>query len=501
MQTQVNIQRQTQTQVQTQHLSPLQLQVMRLLEVPLAELEQKVQMELANNPSLEVSSYDDGYDDAPYAAESPATDTEGMDEMMQDEQERREDALSDALNSYGSDDRMEDTTFSDDTIPNYNTEERHFENGNTTSFIETLLEQMNMEELNDEEKQIMEYLIGSLDDDGLLRKDLRTITDELAIFNYLYVDEQQVEDVLLRLQEFDPAGIGARSLQECLRIQVERMKATPLTMQMFTVINDYCDEMMANHWDVIQRKMKLTPSQTDLLRSEIRHQLNPKPGASFGETQGRTLDQITPDVIISIDYDDNISFELNNGRIPQLHIVRDDEQMLASLNATSPNSDAAKFLQHNISSANLFIEAMRQRNDTIVRTMTAIIHLQRRFLLSGDEADLRPMVLRDIERETGLDASTVSRVSRSKYVQTQWGTFPIRHFFSEAYTTKDGETMSNRAIKQTLREVIDKEDKKHPLSDEKIVKIMAEHGQPIARRTIAKYREQLGIPSAKYRKR
>lgn len=512
MQSQVNIQTQTQRQLQQQHLSPQQLQVVKLLEMPLAELEQKVQSELDVNPSLEADSYDEGiYGDTATTGsdfgQDNGEDATANDDFARDEAERREDALNDALDSIGSDDRFEGSTYSDDYTPSSATEQKTVDNGNISSFIDTLYDQMSLETLDDTERQIMEYLIGSLDDDGLLRKDLLTISDELAIYNSLFVETDQIEQVLMKLQDFDPAGIGARSLQECLTIQIERMKATPLTMLMYRVINECYDDFTSNHWERICRTLNISEIQADELRYEIRHRLTPKPGASLGETQGRSLHQITPDIILSIDFDNNITFELNNGRIPKLHVVSEHEEMLQSMlrtrqkNNEAQPTEAIAFLQNNIDQASTFISAMQQRNETIVKTMTAIIRLQRRYLLSGDETDLRPMVLKDVAEMTGLDLSTISRVSRAKYVQTPWGTFRMRHFFSEAYTTKDGDTMSTKSIKLALRTVIEAENPKHPLSDDKLVSVMAERGFPIARRTIAKYREQMGIPVARLRKR
>lgn len=475
-----------------------------MLEMPLAELEQNVQMELDSNPALE-ASYDDISTVSDAIATLPDGNAEaGENDMARDERERREDALNDALNSIGDDDRME-VSYSDDYVPNWNTEQHTYEHGNTTSFMDSLTEQMGVEDLTDNERKIMQYLIGSLDDDGLLRKELVTICDELMVYESVFVSEEEVEAVLMRLQEFDPAGIGARSLQECLLIQVERMKATPLTMLLYRVINECFDEVRMNHWDKISTKLNLNQQQTDDLRYEMRHRLNPKPGAGFNEVQGRSLSQITPDVILNIDYDNNISFELNHGRVPELHVVKEDEEMLKALTegstAKSGKTDGAvTFLQHNITNASNFIDALRQRNDTIQRVMKAIIRLQRKYFLSGDDSDLKPMVLHDVAVATGLDISTISRVSRAKYIQTPWGTYPIRHLFSEGYTTKDGDTMSTKEIKQALQDVISKEDGKHPLSDDKLVKVMTERGYPIARRTITKYREQLGIPVARLRK-
>lgn len=477
------IQRQEQRQLQQQHLSEQQILVVKMLEMPLAQLEDNVLRELDTNPSLE-PDYDD----------SATAETETDRTLKSDEEERREDALNDALDLMGKDDRLP---------VQGGGEEKTVEDGNTVSFIDTLNEQMNLEELTEEEHQIMEYLICSLDDDGLLRKDLQTISDELAIYENLFVEPDDIEDVLLKLQEFDPAGIGTRNLKECLLVQVGRMTATPQTMLMYRIINECYDDFSNNRWERICRQMHLSEQQAEDIRREIRHRLNPKPGAPFGETQGRSLQQITPDFIVHVDYDGNISFELNNGRVPQLHVVKDDEEFLNEMSGTGMSrkeKEAFDFTRANVESARRYIEALRQRNNTLVTAMDAIIRLQRPYFLSGDENDIRPMVLKNVAERTGLDISTISRVSREKYVQTPWGTFPLRHFFSESYETKEGEVMATKVIKTALKEIIEHEDKKNPLSDEKLVAIMKEKGFPIARRTIAKYREQLGIPVARLRK-
>lgn len=478
-----NIQKQEQRQLLQQHLSAQQVLVVKMLEMPLAQLEDNVLRELDTNPSLRPD-----YDDRE-AADMPS-ETPGK----SDEEERREDALNDALDLMGKDDRLP---------YGGNGEERTVEDGNTVSFIDTLNEQMNLEELTDEEHRIMEYLICSLDDDGLLRKDLQTIADELAIYENLFVEPDEIEAVLLRLQEFDPAGIGTRNLKECLLVQVERMTATPQTMLMYRIINECYDDFSNNRWERIGKALRLSEQQAEDIRREIRHRLNPKPGAALGETQGRSMQQITPDFIVHVDYDGDISFELNNGRVPQLHVVKEDEELINEMSGTQmtrEEKEAYDFTRNNVESARQYIDALKQRNATLVTTMDAIIKMQRPYFLSGDENDLRPMVLKNVVERTGLDISTISRVSREKYVQTPWGTFSLRHFFSEGYETKDGEVTATKVIKAALKEIIDNEDKKRPLSDEKLVALMTGKGYPIARRTIAKYREQMGIPSARLRK-
>lgn len=510
-QRQVNIQTQEQRQLQQQHLSQLQLQVVRLLEMPLTQLEERITNEMDANPSLEPDYDAPLTDDAAYSPSSADGSSDisndASSDSINDEQELRDDALTDALDRIGQDDRMEDYSFSDDYIPRSSSSDDNthtFDNGNTISFIDTLLEQMRMEELTDEQRQIMEYLICSLEDDGLLHKDLMSIADELAIYNNIFVEPEDIEDVLIRLQNFDPPGIGGRDLRECLLLQVERMKATPLTMLMYRVINECYDDFSNNRWKNICRTLAITEAQADELRREIRHRLTPKPGSSLSEPEGHSTQQIVPDIILTVDYDNNIAFELNNGRIPTLHVVAEDEMFLKDMEQrtlTRADREAVAFTKTNVDTARIFIEAMRQRTETITRTMKAIIDLQRAYILSGDDSDLVPMTLRIVAEKTGYDISTISRVSRAKYVQTPWGTFPLRHFFSDGYTTSDGDTMSTREIKNALRDIIANEDRRHPLSDDKLVKVMTEKGYPIARRTIAKYREQMNIPVARLRLR
>lgn len=525
-QKQTNIQAQQQKQAMQQHLSPLQVKVMRMLEMPIAQLEDNVNRELDTNPSLEPdydasdnSSADnasgiDNIGDIDANGNDGSSDDIGNSDTIDsaDEEERRGDAINDALERIGQDDRME----SDDgmTLSDYyaaprddnaarDNDTRQFEAGDNVTFIDTLTDQMLMEELTDEEKQIMQYLIFSLDDDGLLRTDIPTIADELAIYENIYATNDEIENVLHRLQEFNPPGIAARSLKECLTIQVERMKATPLTMMMYDVINNCYDDFINNRWEKIQRTLNISEQQAKDMRKEIKHRLNPKPGATLNETQGRSLQQITPDIIIDTDEEGRVTFELNNGRIPALKVSETDVELLAEMQhaTTKAEKEALAFTQRYVDNARIFIEAIRQRNETILRTVAAIISLQKKFFLTGDDNDLRPMVLKDVSEKTGYDISTISRATRSKYAQMPWGTVSLRHFFSEGYNVGDDNIVSTKAIKSTLRQIIADEDPKNPFPDDKLVAEIKRKGYPIARRTIAKYREQMGIPVARLRKR
>ena len=350
----------------------------------------------------------------------------------------------------------------------------------------------------------MEYLIGSLDDDGLLRKPSDVISDELAIYHNIDATHQEIEHVLKVLQDFDPAGIGARSLQECLLIQISRRDDSKVKTLMQQVIADYFDAFTKKHWNKIQAALSLTDIQAEALFKELR-KLNPRPGASMGETVGRSIQQITPDFIIDTQDDGTVTCTLNNGEVPELKVSQSfvdsmKEYQDSKDQLSRQTKEALLYIKKKVDAAQGFIEAIKVRRHTLTITMQAIITLQHQFFLDGDEASLRPMILKDVAEKTGLDLSTISRVSNSKYAQTRWGTFPLRHFFSDSYVTESGEELSTRQIKAILRDIVEAEDKQKPLSDDAIKEELAKKGFPIARRTVAKYREQLGIPIARLRK-
>ncbi len=392
---------------------------------------------------------------------------------------------------------------SDDELPVYEGRRQQQNNadyeeivyGDTVSFYDKIHSQLAEHELTDQQRDIIEYLIGSLDDDGLLRKPLDSISDELAIYHNIDASEQEIEETLKILQDFDPAGIGARNLQECLLTK---------NALLHTIIADYFEEFKKKHWKKIQAALNLSDEQVETIQKEIR-KLNPKPGASMGETQGRNIQQITPDFIVDTNDDGSISFSLNNGQIPELYVSPSFTDMLATYKdnkagMSRSEKEALIYAKEKVDRAQSFIDAIKQRRHTLYITMKAIIDWQRRFFQEGDESELRPMILKDIADKTGLDISTISRVSNVKYAQTKWGTFPLRYFFSDSYTTEDGEEMSTRRIKVALKELIDQEDKQHPMSDDLLAEKMKEQGFPIARRTVAKYREQMGVPVARLRK-
>ena len=494
---QIQEQRLTESQKLAQSISHQQLLQASLVELPVTQLVDRINTEMNDNPALDIDY------DAQEAPDYPdyTDDNEATDYEVNNEREERQSALDEALAGIGRD---------DEDLPVYHggndvAEEREeIVYGETTSFYDQLKEQVGETNLTERQRDIIEYLIGSLDDDGLLRKSLDVICDELAIYHNLDTTPQEIEEVLTILKNFDPAGIGAQSLQECLLIQISRREKSTVKALMQKVIADYFEEFTKKHWDKIQQTLELTDMQAKALFGELR-KLNPRPGASMGETVGRSLQQITPDFIVDTQDDGTITFTLNNGEIPELKV---SQSFVDSMKEYQENKDhlsrqtkeALLYIKKKVDAAQGFIEAIKARRHTLAVTMQAIITLQRQFFLDGDEASLRPMILKDVAEYTGLDLSTISRVSNSKYAQTRWGTFPLRHFFSDSYVTESGEELSTRQIKAALRDIIEGEDPKKPLSDDALREELTKKGFPIARRTVAKYREQLGIPIARLRR-
>lgn len=492
------IQEQKLEQKLQQSISQQQLLQSQLVELPIQQLMERIETEMHDNPALETSSEDS---DFPEFSEPTETTDNSDDFDTQREREERSDALDAALENIGRD---------DEELPVYHggistAEEREdMVVGDTQSFYDQLLEQVGEMELTDRDRYVMEYLIRSLDDDGLLRTPLENITEELAIYHSIDISTTEIEHVLHRLQQLDPPGIGGRSLQECLLLQIERRTASHLTDLMRRVITDYFDAFTKKHWDKIQRALSLSDLQTDELLRELRR-LNPKPGAAMGETIGRSMQQITPDFIVDTMDDGTLSFSLNTGDVPQLQVSQSFADLLKDYQNNKEGlsrqmKEALLYTKQKVEAAQSFIDAVKMRRRTLTLTMKAIIRLQHRFFEEGDESLLRPMILKDVAEKTGLDLSTISRVSNSKYVQTRWGTFPLKYFFSDGYVTESGEELSTREIKAALREIVEAEDKRKPMNDEALCDALKQKGYPIARRTVAKYREQLGIPIARLRK-
>ncbi len=498
------IQSQEQKTVQVQKLTQQQMLAVRMLEMPLTELEQSVQAEIDDNPAMESIATDAA--ECPEAAEYPdGAEEDGTAAMSETEREERQSALDEALSNIGMDDRMPDAAPASYNPSTDNAEYEEMVYGGQTSFYDTLKEQMVDVDLDDRQCHIMEYIIGSLDSDGLLRKTPDSICDELVIYQNIDCTEEEVEKLVGILQTFDPPGIGAANLRQCLMLQIERRPESETKTLMMKVIRDLFDDFMTKHWDKIQRQTAMSDATTEKVRAELLR-LNPKPGAALGETEGRNMQQITPDFIVDTADDGTVSFYINNGRIPELHVSPSFSELLKGYRenkATMNRRDkqALLYAKEKVERAQGFIDAVKQRQHTLYVTMKAIIDIQKKFFQDGDESDIKPMILKDVADRTGLDISTVSRVGNMKYAQTRWGTFKLRHFFSDGIKTGDGEELSTRRVKLAVKEVIDNEDKKKPLSDDALAKILMQKGFPIARRTIAKYREQLGIPVARLRKK
>lgn len=484
----------TQQQKLAQSITKQQLLQAQLTELPITQLMERVNAEMDDNPALEISADEP---ENPEYLDNP----DNPDNPDSYEQEERQSALDAALESIGRD---------DEELPVYHggqssqEEREEVVYGQTESFYDQLNEQMGMADLTDQQRSVMEYLIGSLDDDGLLRKPLHSIADELAIYHNIDMTEEDIEQVLRKLQEFDPAGIGARSLQECLQLQIERRDPSRLKELMLETVENYFDLFTKKHWEKLQQTLQLTDLQAEMLIKELR-KLNPKPGTSMGEVIGRSIQQITPDFIIDTQDDGTVTFTLNSGDIPELHVSQSFTDILHEYQTNKDNmsrqmKEALLYTKKKVDAAQGFIDALRARRHTLTITMQAIIQWQHRFFEDGDEASLRPMILKDIAEKTGLDLSTISRVSNSKYAQTRWGTFPLRYFFNDGYVTAEGEELSTRKIKAALRDIIDAEDKRKPLSDDALKVELTKRGYPIARRTVAKYRELMGIPIARLRR-
>lgn len=499
---QIQIQEQKQEQRQLQAISAQQLLVSQLVELPLQQMAERIETELHDNPALEKKA--SGEESATDWA-SPATDGEqdtAEDYDTQREREERSDALDAALQNIGRDDEDLPVYQGGQTWDDNQQEQTEF--GQERSFYDLLMEQVGETELTERDRYVLEYIIQSLDDDGLLRTPLADICEQLAIYHHIDISTSEALVLLKRLQQFDPPGIGARTLKECLLLQIERRKDSPLKQQMLRVVNSYFNEFTKKHWGRIQQQLQLSDSQMDILLAELRR-LNPKPGAAMGETVGRSLQQITPDFIVETQEDGTISMSLNSGEMPTLEISQSFADLMKELQTDNENlsrqqKEALLYTKQKIDAAQNFIDAVEQRRRTLTKTMKAIIQMQKPFFEEGDEELLRPMILKDVAQQTGLDLSTISRVSNSKYVQTRWGTFPLKFFFSDSYVTLSGEELSTRKIKATLRNIIENEDKQKPLSDDALRDALAQQGFPIARRTVAKYREQLGLPVARLRK-
>ena len=452
--------------------------------MPVEALYERVDQELKDNVSLERDTAPEDWDEGSYEGETANDSSETYDSTA----------------DYSSPDDVPDN------MPSSGRSIPETVVGETLSFYDQLEEQIGFFHLNEHEEEIIRYLIGSLDDDGLLRISLQQIQDELEVYHNIATSQDELERILHILQNFEPAGVGARSLQECLLLQVQHNydASSPLRQKLELLLTKGFDKLMLNRWDRIQHSLQLTDADVARLQHEVRR-LNPRPGSSMGEAIGRNLQQITPDFIVETDPYGNLVMSLNNGRVPPLRISDDDLSFLRSYEGRDTKTlsrserDGISYLRDRVERAQTFIDALQQRQQTLQSTMQAIIRLQRPFFESGDETLLRPMTLDDVAKATGLHLSTVSRVSNSKWVQTTFGIFPLRWFFTSA-ARLDGDAVSIRSIKTALKEIIDEENKRQPLTDEALTTALQQRGFDVARRTVTKYRVQMGIPVARMRK-
>ncbi|OPZ30352.1 MAG: RNA polymerase sigma-54 factor [Bacteroidetes bacterium ADurb.BinA174] len=472
---------------QTQKLSPLQMQVIKLVELNSVELEDKIKQELEDNPALEEGNEE--------------LNTDNPDEFPEDGDNISEEDI--VLGDY----------FSEDDIPDYRLNRSYKRNepdfieatySNDKSLNEFLIEQVGLRQLNARDQKIAEYIIGNLDENGYLQRSLQAISDDLLFQQNLDIDEPKLKSILKIIQELDPAGVGAADLQECLKLQLERNEPTKENKLALEIISDYFEEFSRKHYDKIMRQLNISQDDLRDVIDEI-VSLNPKPGNALGDSIEVAMSNITPDFIVE-SYNGEINMHLNNKNIPELKINRDFSEMLQGYaqNKESMSNDARQavlFMKQKVDSAKWFIDAVRQRQNTLQRTMEAIINFQYDFFVTEDETMLKPMILKDIAEKTGFDISTISRVSNSKYVQTNGGVYPLKFFFSEAMQTEAGEDISSREVKISLKECIENENPSKPLTDEHLTALLNEKGYIIARRTVAKYREQLNIPVARLRKK
>ncbi|WP_066223498.1 RNA polymerase factor sigma-54 [Formosa haliotis] len=476
----------------SQKLSPQQIQLMKLIQLPTQAFEQRLKQELEENPALEggkeepLSEFDDDFDNT-------------------------KDDYNDENETIASDEINVDEYLSDDEIPDYRTQANNYSSDDEektmpyaagTSFTQHLISQLNTFRLTDEERDIAEFLVGSVDESGYIRRSTPDIMDDLAFTQNVYTDEATINKVFNVVHQLDPAGVGARDLQECLSIQLHRKEKLADIVLAQEIIDDAFDQFTKKHYEKLMQKFDVSEAQLKDAIEEI-ERLNPKPGGSYSGNN-RIVEHVVPDFAIRI-VDGELELTLNGRNAPEIHVSREYNDMLKGYKDTKDKSksqkDAVTFIKQKLDAAKWFIEAIKQRQQTLFVTMSAIMHYQKDYFLTGDERNLKPMILKDIADEINMDVSTVSRVANSKYVDTPYGTKLIKEFFSESMKNDQGEDVSTREIKMILETVINEEDKRKPLTDENLASILKEKGYPIARRTVAKYREQLDVPVARLRKK
>ena len=475
----------------SQKLSPQQIQLMKMIQLPTQAFEQRIAQELEENPALEGGK-----------EESENFDDEFSNDEFDDNYDEGNEVIETDINV--------DDYLSDDEVPSYklsannysaDDEERQMPYAAGTSFTQYLMQQLNTYRLDEEEKEIAQFLVGSVDESGYIRRELQDIVDDLAFTQNVYTSEDKVEKVLKVVQELDPAGVAARDLQECLLIQLERKEQTPSVALAIDILDDSFDHFSKKHYKKLIQKFDITEDQLRDAIHEIEG-LNHKPGGTYSGNN-RIVEHVVPDFAIKI-VDGELDLTLNGRNAPELHVSHDYTNMLKGYKESKEKSkaqkDAVMFIKQKLDAAKWFIDAIKQRQQTLFVTMNAIMHHQEEYFLTGDERKLKPMILKDIADKINMDVSTVSRVANSKYVDTPYGTKLIKEFFSESMKNDQGEDVSTREIKKILEITISEENKRKPLTDDKLAKILLEKGYPIARRTIAKYREQLDLPVARLRK-
>jgi RNA polymerase sigma-54 factor len=470
-----------------QKLSPQQIQMIKLLEIPTMQLEQRIKKELEDNPVLEEGSVEDNM----YREEEENQDNINgdQDEFTFEDYLNEEDIPSYRLmtRNYSKDDRKENIPFSVGI-----------------TFHDFLESQLGLRSLTEQQQILAKYILGNIDDDGYLRRNLESIVDDVAFSQNITTTAEELAEILGIIKDLDPPGVGAESLQECLLLQIDKKDhSLPEIVLAEKILKDHFEEFTRKHYGKIINRLGIKEEELKKALEEIL-KLNPKPGSSYSDPQNKTSESIVPDFILE-NNDGELLLSLNSKNVPELKISREYLDMLKSYHlnrkgASREQKEAMSFVRQKLDSAKWFIDAIRQRQNTLLLTMHAIINFQSDYFQEGDESKLKPMILKDIADATGLDISTISRVANSKYIQTTFGIFPLRYFFSEGMQTDSGEEVSTREIKNILEECINNEDKRKPLTDEKLGAILNEKGYPVARRTVAKYREQLNIPVARMRK-
>jgi len=459
---------------QTQKLSPLQSQTIKLIELPIQELEQRIRKELEENPVLD-------------------------EDLPKEKEEEGEAPREVSLSEYKDDDyipsyRLRADNYSKDERPQYNTFSVK------ESFTQSLQEQLGYRQLTEHQYAVASFIIGSLDDDGYLRRSIDSVVDDISFRANIETDEDEVLEMLKVIQEFEPAGVGARDLRECLLLQIRHCRKTPEVELAIKILNNYFHDFTSKHFQKIMTRLNITEEQLKAAMSKIL-KLNPSPGGQIDDSYNDQAQQIVPDFVLEYT-DGELKLSMPRFSIPELRVNRKYAELLvdAANSSEREKKEAAAFVKKKMDSAKWFVEAIKQRHNTLSNTMQAIVDYQREYFIDGDETHLKPMVLKDIAEKTGFDISTISRVVNSKYIETHFGIYSLKYFFSEGLENAEGEEVSTRELKKALQDCVDTEDKRRPLTDDELVVKMTEKGYKVARRTIAKYRDQLGIPKARLRK-